>query len=60
MKNQKIRQAAVQAGVRLWEIAMALGITDSMLSRKLRVELPEDERDRILGIIDHIKDGDAS
>lgn len=51
MKNQEIRQAAAGAGVRLWQIAEALGIADFTLSRKLRRELPPEEKERIFGII---------
>ena len=51
MKNVKIREAAKQAGVYLWEIAERFGCNDGNFSRKLRRELPEDEQRRILGII---------
>lgn len=51
MENVKIRDAAKQAGVYLWEIAERFGCNDGNFSRKLRRELPEDEQRRILGII---------
>ena len=51
MKNVKIREAAKQTGVYLWEIAERFGGNDGNFSRKLRRELPEDEQRRILGII---------
>lgn len=51
MSNQDIRRTAAGAGVKLWQIADALGIADCSLSRKLRKELPQEEKDRILGII---------
>lgn len=51
MTNIEIRCSAKENGVRLWEIAEALQIQDSALSRKLRKELPEEERTKILGII---------
>lgn len=51
MKNVKIREAAKQTGVYLWEIAERFGCNDGNFSRKLRRELPEDEQRRILGII---------
>ena len=54
LENQTIRNAAKAAGVRLWEVAEALGIADGMLSRKLRRELPDAERERILRIIEEI------
>ena len=55
MKNEKIRQAAKTAGVRLWEIADALNINDGNFSRRLRHELPDEEKERILEIIEQIR-----
>lgn len=54
MNNQFIRDHAKRSGVKLWEIAYALNIADSNFSRKLRLELPDAERERILAIIDEI------
>ena len=51
MNNQDIRRTAAGAGVRLWQIAEALGIADCNFSRKLRRELPQDEREKIFEII---------
>lgn len=51
MVNQDVKRAAGGAGVRLWQVADALGIADSALSRKLRKELPADEKEKILSII---------
>lgn len=51
MKNQDVRRAAAGAGVRLWQVAEALGIADCSLSRKLRKELPDDEKEKIFSII---------
>lgn len=60
MANQTIREAAAKHRIKLWEIARALGITDGAFSRRLRVELPVAEQERILTIIDRLrKDGDA-
>lgn len=52
--NKDIRSAAKAAGVLHWEIADRLGIQDSAFSRKLRRELPADEREKILGIINEV------
>lgn len=52
--NMKIREYAKKAGVRLWEIAEQLGINDGNFSRKLRRELPQEENDNILAIIDRL------
>lgn len=49
--NKDIKSAAKNAGVFHWEIAERLGIQDSAFSRKLRRELPDEEREKILGII---------
>lgn len=54
MKNQAIRAKAATCGICLWQIAEKLGITDSTFSRKLRRELPQEEQERILSIIDEI------
>lgn len=54
MYNKEIREAAKAAGVKLWQIASALGINDGNFSRKLRRELPQEEKTRIMGIIDAI------
>lgn len=49
--NKKIRNAARDAGVRLWQIAECIGINDCNFSRKLRRELPDQEKMEILNII---------
>ena len=60
MCNGDIRAAAAGAGVRLWKIAAALNINDGNFSRKLRNELPEDEKTRIFAIIEELsKRGDG-
>lgn len=51
MKNLDVRRAAAGNGVRLWQIAEALGIADCNLSRKLRKELPDEEKKAIFAII---------
>ncbi len=51
MSNQDIRRMAAGAGVKLWQIADALGIADCSLSRKLRKELAQEEKEKIFSII---------
>ena len=55
--NLDLRQAAIEAHVRLWQVATALGITDATFSRRLRRELPQEEKQKILKIIEHLKGG---
>ena len=54
MHNKEIRVAAKNAGIRLWDVAEAYGISDINFSRKLRKELPQEEKDKILAIIDKL------
>ena len=54
MHNKEIRSAAKNAGVRLWEVAAAYGINDGNFSRKLRQELPREEKEKILAIINRL------
>lgn len=54
MKNVEIRSAFMQAGIKQWQLAEALGISETHFSRKLRKELPEEEREKILSVIDQL------
>ncbi len=60
MKNRIIRQTAKKKHVHLWQIAERFGLTDSTFSRKLRRELPEEERERILRLIDEIAEREGA
>lgn len=51
MSNEALRRFAAGNGVKLWQAAEALGIADTSLSRKMRKELPPDEKERIVRII---------
>ena len=52
--NCDIRERTKNAGRHLWEIAEELGMSDSALSKKLRRELPPEEKEKILTIIDRM------
>lgn len=54
MKNFEIRTAAQKAGVRLWQVAEEYGVNDGNFSRKLRKELPKEEKEKIMGIIEQL------
>lgn len=56
MKNADIRRAATESGIRLWEVAEAIGLADSTFSRKLRRELPHEQQEHILTVIREIAD----
>ncbi len=52
--NADIRVALITNGIKQYQLAERLGIFDTALSRKLRHELPEDEKSHILAIIDEM------
>ena len=54
MANERIRREAKSKGVRLWQIAECLGVSEITVSRKLRRELSADEEAKILRIITDI------
>ena len=57
MRNQEIRTAVKRSGVRMWQVAEALGIADTTLSKRLRKELPDNERENILEVISALEKG---
>ena len=52
--NMDVRAKAAMYGIRMWELAEELGIFDSSLSRKMRKELPDEEKKKIFDAIDRI------
>ena len=51
MQNQEIRRAAAGAGVPLWKIARDIGISEPTMTRRLRVELTEEQKAEIMASI---------
>lgn len=54
LANAYIRKTAKTKGVMLWEVAKDIGISEPTMTRKMRVELPAEEKQRIFKIIDDI------
>lgn len=54
MKNVEIRSAYMQAGIKQWQLAEALGLSETHFSRKLRKELPQEEKEKILDTIQRL------
>ncbi|MDQ0339698.1 hypothetical protein J2S00_002491 [Caldalkalibacillus uzonensis] len=52
-RNQDIRQ--LKKGIPNWLIAERLGIHENTFIRKLRKELPKEEKLKILAVIDELK-----
>ena len=57
MCNQDVKLRAAGSGVKLWQIADALGMRDDSFSKKLRRELPDEEKRAIFAIIDSLSRG---
>ena len=56
MENISVRIKLTESGMKQWQLARLLGISESQLSRKLRTELPQEEQDRIIEIIQNRKE----
>ena len=54
LANSDIRSTAKTKGVRLWETAEFLNVSDPTMTRMLRRELPNEEKQRFLSIIEEI------
>ena len=58
MANQDIKTMAKENGVKLWQIAEALKITDTMFSKWLRHELSDEKKSEIRSAIKELKEGE--
>ena len=55
MFNSEIRAKAVSAGVKQWEIADRIGVSESTFTRMMRHPVDRDTRQRILDAIRDIR-----
>lgn len=51
MRNKEIRDAMKEKGITQWQLGELLGVSENTVNRKLRKELPDEEKQRILKII---------
>lgn len=56
MTNKRIRKKMIDKGLKQWELARLMGISEATMYRKLRDELPEEEQDRIIQLIEEKED----
>lgn len=49
--NQRIRKALKEAGLYQWELALLMGVHEATMAKMLRMELPEEEQDKIIDLI---------
>ena len=52
--NEEIRKKVEENHIRYWQVAYEYGIDDTAFSKKLRRELPEEEKEKIKKIIDKL------
>lgn len=52
--NTDIREALKASKIPIWECALKLGVHENTLLRKLRLELPQEEKQKIISIIQEI------
>lgn len=57
MNNFEIREAMKENRLYNYEVAAVLGVSEFTLSRKLRNELNQEEKEKILGIIEKLVKG---
>lgn len=57
--NNEIREQARTAGVKHWQIANAMGVSEQTLVRWLRTSLDESKRQRITAAIEQLTAGET-
>lgn len=57
MSNTKIKTYALQHGVKLWQIAEKLHISEATMTRMMRKELAPEKQQEIMQIIDQLSEG---
>ena len=50
--NMLIRRKVTETGLRMWQVADLLGIRPDTFSTQLRHELPSEEQERIIAVIE--------
>ena len=54
VENLEIRRKLKETKVMQWQVADKLGVSEMTLVRKLRYELPEEEKQKIFSVIEEI------
>lgn len=56
MNNKDIREEIKKSKLFQWQVAETIGINESAFSRKLRYELPKEEKQKIFSVIQSLKE----
>lgn len=57
MTGAEIKQSILEAGLKVWQVAYAYGVTDSNFSRKLRRDFSDKDTQKVMDIIEKLKAG---
>lgn len=60
MANEDIRRLIFESNIPKWKIAKEYGCTDSTFSKKLRDELTKEEKEKIVSIIEQLKNSSSN
>lgn len=55
MTGPEVKEKITTAGLKLWQVAYAYGVTDSHFSRLLRKDFTDEQTNNILSIIEELK-----
>lgn len=55
MNGSEVKEKINAAGLKLWQVAYAYGVTDSHFSRLLRKDFTDEQTNKILSIIEELK-----
>lgn len=55
MTGSEVKEKITTAGLKLWQVAYAYGVTDSHFSRLLRKDFTDEQTNKILSIIEELK-----
>jgi lambda repressor-like predicted transcriptional regulator len=55
--NKDIRVKCLENGIRFWQIARQLGVSPETITRRLRTELPAEEKEVIYRAMEQIMQG---
>ena len=55
MTGAEIKQSIIAAGLKVWQVAYAYGVTDSNFSRKLRRDFSDKDTQKVIDIIEKLK-----
>lgn len=51
MRNKEIREAMKEKGMSQWQLGELLGVSENTVNRRLRKELSDEEKQKILKVI---------